>query len=605
MAAATIPLIGELGLKDDKFNQALARNQQKFRQFSSEAGKGLSGAFAAGGNALKSFGGMAAGVFNGLKNAVFGLTQALGLGGLLSTAGIMAGIKDIADLGGRLSDTSARTGIAVKDLVILEEQFRQAGIGADQATNYVRRMNEALLDGKKADLFKAMGLDAASLLRSSPQDALNKILGQIRQIGSTAQQQKALSNIFGARQGVMLMTIVTDPDSFAKAQQMVGGMSELMNKNANALDRISDNLWGGIPVKIRQAFLGFTDALIDPLLEATKFVESIDFTNTGQKLGEQLMWAWDIFSGLVKNENLMEYIGERLRQGFIWALSYLAGGLSVLFKNLLSPENLLILKSLMGYVSNSISAAAAEINPFRSGQAESFRESAKTQLDSALSLIPTMIPVTGARIMQDLGDIKPLESMTPSLVAATRRIEDLHAAAGLTSGVSLMPPVQSMRDLAPVMQPLRTPTERGQRRDQPPQQRPVKLQDQQPQVKEIRPAFERGLGQQIQPQTQVKEVVKLQDQQPQVKEIRPAFERGLGQQISAANEQILKDRRLAIAPASPMPAIAAQPRSESPAMRPRETPTSKDPARTEISIDTATLEQLLGKIEENTRMEME
>lgn len=478
--AATVPLIGELGLKDDKFNQALARNQQKFRQFSQEAGRGLSGAFSQAGAALTSLGGVASGVFNGIKNAIGGVAQALGISGLLSTAGILAGLKDIADFGGRLSDVSTRTGIAVDDLVILEEQFRQAGLGAGMVTQTIRRMNDALLDSKKQELFKALGLDAASLLRDNPAEALDKIISQIRKVGTTAQQQKALGQIFGNRQGIELMTLVADQQSFAKAKQFVGEMSGLMAKNADDLDRVSD-VFGGIPTKIRGAFAGFIDPLLSSLTKAAETLAAADFSGPGKKLGEQLVWAWGIFSGLVQNGEVWEWTRARLKQAFVWSLSYLFGGLSTIFKALFSRENMMVLDNIYQAFNHGLvaagSAAVAAIGeelagimdwmvPFGvhrkiigdQGAAGRKRDEhlaiSRQYLSNAAGLGGDMIPITGKRILEGLGDIKPLEAMAQSLAAADRAVTDLQARAATAGGTTLLSPISNISDLRPTMRPL-------------------------------------------------------------------------------------------------------------------------------------------------------
>jgi hypothetical protein len=63
-----------------------------------------------------------------------------------TAAGLAAGTKRALDLGGRLSDVSAQTGIAVSDVMKLERAFTEGGLGADVMGSNVARMQKAIAD---------------------------------------------------------------------------------------------------------------------------------------------------------------------------------------------------------------------------------------------------------------------------------------------------------------------------------------------------------------------------------------------------------------------------------------------------------------------------
>lgn len=355
MAARTESLVGKLAIQDQEWRRGLSRAAGQWKSFSGGLGNVLSGGMQGVMAGVRSIGGMITSVIGGAFSAAGQAAQALGIGGVLSSAGIVAGIKNVSDLGGELSDVAAKTGIAVKDLVLLREQFRQGGIEAGDVTDYVRKMNESLQSVKKSSLFEALGLNREALLKGGALSAINTIIARVREVGKVvdqnarlsgkpdgsglAAQQKALSEIFGSRKGIELMTIVADEASFSNARNMVGGMAAILGKNANDLDAISDNLFGGLPIKLQQAFTGFTGALIEPLKAATEIVTNLDFTEVGERIGKQLIWAWGVFQGLVGNDDLGKFLKGSLQEAFIYAASYLKGGLEAAWNSVFNQQN--------------------------------------------------------------------------------------------------------------------------------------------------------------------------------------------------------------------------------------------------------------------------
>lgn len=362
MATRTESLVGKLSIEDAEWRAGLAKASSQFKGFSSQISTGLGGAFKGGLAGVSSFVAGAGNMLRGLMSNIAGLAGALGIGGLLSAGGIVAGIKNITDMGGALKDTAARTGIAIDDLVILQEQFRQGGIEASSVTTYVKKLNEALLDSKKGDLFTALGLDPATLRKAGPVDTINAVIDAIRKVNNTALQQKALGQIFGS---IQLMTLVDDPNSEKGARAMVGGLSGSMKKNAGAFDDISDLLFGGIPVKLQQIFAGFTEGLLPILSKVTEVFAAMDFTETGKLLGDQLLWAYNVFAGLWNNGSLWTFAGANLQKVLLDAAVFFSGvlsdAISWAFTTFVTSDAPVILSGLTDLIAGKIMEAFASL----------------------------------------------------------------------------------------------------------------------------------------------------------------------------------------------------------------------------------------------------
>jgi len=470
MATRTEDLKGRLSIDDTAWKAGLQDAATKFRGFAAGIGRNLSSAFSGGMASLKGFAASIGGVFQGITGAIGGAIQALGIGGLFSTAGIIAGIKNIADLGGELSDVSARTGIAVDSLVLLREQFRQGGVDVGQVTNYIRRMNEALLDQKKGGVFEAMGLDQASLQRAKTEEAFNAILSGIRRVQGVANQQAALSDIFGARQGVQLMTLVVDESSFQKAQKMIGGMAAEMDKNADDFDRISDNLFEAIPVKMQGLFAGFTGGIVEELTAVTNWFEGLDLVPVGRNLGRQLSWAWQTLTGLVQEGTIWEFAGLRLKQGFMVAVSWLYNALTETLKAVFSKHNAQAFQTffqgiamyLGGALQSAIAEAVAGI-PFL-GVSESITGKQRAEgaskmgygkdvMGAALGLAGDMAPQTLKDIGAALTNMQTVPLFQAEMDRSNARMAEIIAGATARAGVSGTSPIAQAGGIGAALTP--------------------------------------------------------------------------------------------------------------------------------------------------------
>ena len=231
-----------------------------------------------------------------------------GLGGIGSLAGLAAGVKEAANLGSRISDVSARTAIAARDVVILEQAFKNAGLSAEKVPQAVTMLSRQLVQaqergGEAAKAFEKLGLSVDELLRMRPADQLKAVGSAISNLQSPTQRAAVAMQVFG-RSGSELLTLFRDPNGFAKAEKMVGGLADTIGRNAETFDAIADSL-NSLGLKSQQffsAFLGQIDDIVRYWLDA---FESLDFTALGEKAGALVQ----LFKNAFLEGNLSETIG--------------------------------------------------------------------------------------------------------------------------------------------------------------------------------------------------------------------------------------------------------------------------------------------------------
>lgn len=195
-------------------------------------------------------------------------------------------LKDAFDTGGALSDLSSRTGITVKELVILEQAFKDNGIAAEKVGPIINKMQKGIVDFKaglstQVRAFERLGIAFEDIQHKTPieqfqmiQDALNGIQDQTLKAGTAME-------IFG-RSGGELQALFDDTGAIQKATVFVGSAADILEKNAAKFDRISD-LLNSASVKFQGIILALAEVAAPKLLAALESFAKMDFAGIGQR----------------------------------------------------------------------------------------------------------------------------------------------------------------------------------------------------------------------------------------------------------------------------------------------------------------------------------
>lgn len=213
----------------------------------------------------------------------------------VTAAGIGLGIKKAFDMGGELSDLSARTGATIADLMVLRQAFDNAGLGAEAVGPSINKMQKALAglneDGEPTNkVFEQLGLNMEELKGLSATEQFDKIGKAIGGLEDPAQRSMAAMGLFGKSGGQML-ALFTDSGALGDAAKDVGNQAALMEENAVLFDKISDIL-GTTGTKLQGFFVGMGAELapiIEPLVDLFR---NTDFSGFGQQLGQSIAIAF-------------------------------------------------------------------------------------------------------------------------------------------------------------------------------------------------------------------------------------------------------------------------------------------------------------------------
>lgn len=265
-----------------------------------------------------------AGVSNGIAGTIGKLAALAGV--TLSVAGAVGSLRNAMNLGGELSELSTRTGISVKDLVVLRQAFEDTGVGADSGVQAITLMQKALSGVSESGeptnkMFARLGLDMEALKKMAPTDQLKAIGGAISSIQDPAQQTAASMAIFG-RSGASLKQFFADPGAIDAAAKALGSMPDVLQRNAALFDSIGDSI-GQMKTKLQGFWAGVLEGIAPALKSITDSVNGVDFAAWGVKIGEAIGTLIQVF----QDGRIGEMLGLSLKIGIGTAINYISGTL--------------------------------------------------------------------------------------------------------------------------------------------------------------------------------------------------------------------------------------------------------------------------------------
>lgn len=263
-----------------------------------------------------------AGLRNSLSGTIKSLAALMGVG--LSVAGTISGLKNALQVGGQLSELSQRTGVAVKDLVILRQAFDDTGVGAESGTQAIALMQKSLSgmndEGQPTNkMFAQLGLNMEQLKSMGVGDQLQTIGKAIMGLKDPAAQTAASMSIFG-RSGAAMKQFFSDPAAIETARKSLGTMPEVLDRNAALFDAIGDAM-GRIKAKGTGFFAGILEGAAPALKSVTDSIDGMDFSKWGVAIGKVLGTLTEAF----KEGKLGTLAGLSLKIGFAEAVNFLAG----------------------------------------------------------------------------------------------------------------------------------------------------------------------------------------------------------------------------------------------------------------------------------------
>lgn len=250
--------------------------------------------------------------------AKIGASAILAVGAALAGigTGLAVGINGVIELGGKLNDLSGKTGIAVDQLLILQQAFKDNGIEPEKVGASIAKMGKSISDAqqktsKGATAFDALGLSAEKLIRMTPADQYKAIGDAILAVENPTQRAALAMEVFG-KSGVDLINTFGG-GKLDDAAGSLGTQAQLLGKNAELFDRAGDIL-GRAGNKLQGFFVGIADKVVPVILPLLEAFDKLDLAGEGQRFGESLATGLRVIIGAFQNDQLGALIGLSLQK---------------------------------------------------------------------------------------------------------------------------------------------------------------------------------------------------------------------------------------------------------------------------------------------------
>lgn len=241
--------------------------------------------------------------FTAMAKAGAGLAIGIGIvkGAFAALTGTLDQFGQALDMGGRLSDLSARTGETAGNLLLLERAFDNSGVGADKVGTAINKLQKFMSDAnngttKNIEVLDQLGISYSTLAQLTPTEQMGLLAEKINGISSPTERAATAMKIFGKSGGELLPLLQNFSGEIGNAKDELGSMTGIMDAKSGVFDTVSDKI-----TIIKGKFIEFAAGILDkvtPALELfTTILSRIDAAALGQKLADAFLGGQKAMEG--------------------------------------------------------------------------------------------------------------------------------------------------------------------------------------------------------------------------------------------------------------------------------------------------------------------
>jgi hypothetical protein len=203
----------------------------------------------------------------------------------LSARAVYQGFKEAVGDGAELQQLSLRTGENIRNLVIEEQAFKNAGLGANYLGTAANLLDRALSPvnanaKRNAEVFRELGLSMPQLRTMSFREQLEALSQGFARLPDQSAKAQAAMQLFGRYAGGQMLQLFGDPQALERAEQQTGGLANQMERNAAAFLRLQQDI-NGVKTQIESIFVATSEQLLPALEKVAHFLGDL----SGQSLG--------------------------------------------------------------------------------------------------------------------------------------------------------------------------------------------------------------------------------------------------------------------------------------------------------------------------------
>lgn len=213
--------------------------------------------------------------------------------GRMATAALGVGlawdkVKGAIDEAASFEHLAARTGENVRNLVVLDQAFRNAGLGAEMiglSANMLQRSLGGVNDmgGKTETAFRRIGTSIAELKPLAYAQQLDVLSRGFANLANQSDKVSVARELFG-RGGGQMLQLLGDPEALARAQEQAGGLAGRIAQNARAAHELEVQ-FNGVTAKLREMWQVAAAQLLPTLQTIAGLLGHLSLGGAGAFLG--------------------------------------------------------------------------------------------------------------------------------------------------------------------------------------------------------------------------------------------------------------------------------------------------------------------------------
>ena len=208
--------------------------------------------------------------------------------GALSVEKAFEGVEGAIGAGGEFEHLSARTGQSVKDLVVLDQAFRNVGLSAEyiaQSSNMLQRALGGVSEtGQRTDVaFKRLGTSIEVLKPLSYAQQLQVMAEGFAKLGSQSDRANVAMQLFG-RAGGQMLQLLSDPAALKEAGEEAGRFADRLGGDASAFHEVEVRL-GVLKTRMKEMWVVAAEQLLPALQSIASVLQSLNLSAVGAFLG--------------------------------------------------------------------------------------------------------------------------------------------------------------------------------------------------------------------------------------------------------------------------------------------------------------------------------
>ena len=241
--------------------------------------------------------------FKGMAAAAAGVAVGIGAIKLAFNVvqGTVAAFGEALDMGGRLSDLSARTGETAGKVLLLERAFTNAGSSAEKVGPTINKLQKFITDaadGAEANTLALgkLGISLSVLRDQSPTEQLRSVAQALSNIADPTERGALAMEVFGKNGGELLPFLRDFSGSLDEAKSELGSMVRIMDEKSAVFDTVSDKIQV-VKGKLTEFAAGILAQTVPALELFTVALSRIDAAALGERLAKAFVGGQEAMNG--------------------------------------------------------------------------------------------------------------------------------------------------------------------------------------------------------------------------------------------------------------------------------------------------------------------